>query len=61
MMSGSKAPYYDTYGLLRTLCSHNPTKYSHIAGLMSHFYAHILAGPKVCSPLMSKLMWVKTF
>ena len=29
-MSGSKAPDYDTYGLLRTTCSHNPTQHSHI-------------------------------
>ncbi len=28
MMSGSKAPDYDTYGLLRTTCSHNPTQRS---------------------------------
>ncbi|MDY6103794.1 MAG: hypothetical protein SPI28_04630 [Acetatifactor sp.] len=60
-MSGSKAPYYDTYGLLRTSYSRNPTKYSHIVGLSSHFYAHILAGLKFFYPLMSKLMWVKTF
>ena len=61
MMPGSKAPYYDTNGLFRTSYSHNPTKYSHIVGLSSHFYAHILAGPKVYSPLMSVLMWGKTF
>ena len=57
MMSGSKAPDFDTYGLLRATHSHNPTQYSHIVGLSSHFYAHIGAGPKVFHPLMSKLMW----
>ena len=40
-MSGSKAPDYDTYGLLRTTCSHNPTQHSHIMVLTPHFYAHI--------------------
>ena len=48
----------DTYGLLRTSCSRNPTKYSHIVGLASHFYAHILAGPKFLYTRMSKLMRV---
>ena len=57
MMSGSKAPDFDAYGLLRATHSHNPTQYSHIVGLSSHFYAHIGAGPKVFHPLMSKLMW----
>ena len=57
MMSGAKAPDFDTYGLLRATHSHNPTQYSHIVGLSSHFYAHIGAGPKVFHPLMSKLMW----
>ena len=47
MMSGSKAPDFDAYGLLRATHSHNPTQYSHIVGLSSHFYAHIGAGPKV--------------
>ena len=46
MMSGSKAPDFDTYGLLRATRSHNPAKYSHIG-----------AGPKVFHPLMSKLTW----
>ena len=41
MMSGSKAPDFDTYGLLRATHYHNPTQYSHIVGLSSHFYAHI--------------------
>ena len=50
--------YKDTYGLLRTSCSRNPTKYSHIVGLASHFYAHILAGPKFLYTRMSKLMRV---
>ena len=58
MMSGSKAPDFDAYGLLRATHSHNPTQYSHIVGLSSHFYAHIRAGPKVFHPPMSKLMWV---
>ena len=44
MMSGSKAPDFDTYGLLRAMHYHNPTQYSHIVGLSSHFYAHIGAG-----------------
>ena len=57
MMSGSKAPDFDAYGLLRATHSHNPTQYSHIVGLSSHFYAHIGAGPKVFHPLMSKLIW----
>ena len=48
----------DTNGLLRTSCSRNPTKYSHIVGLASHFYAHILAGPKFLYTRMSKLMRV---
>ena len=56
MMSGSKAPYSDAYGLFRATHSHNPTLYSHIVGLSSHFYAHIGAGHKVFHPLMSKLM-----
>ncbi|RGF24297.1 hypothetical protein [Dorea hominis] len=41
--------------------SRNPTHYSHIAGLKSHFYAHIGASPKVLQPLMSKLLWLQTF
>ena len=45
-MSGSKAPDYDTYGLLRTTCSHNPTQHSHIVVLTPHFYAHIGAGQR---------------
>ena len=57
MMLGSKAPNYDTYELFRATHSHNSTQYSHIVGLLSHFYAHIGAGSKVFHPLMSKLMW----
>ena len=57
VMSGSKAPDFDAYGLFRATHSHNPTLYSHIVGLSSHFYAHIGAGPKVFHPPMSKLMW----
>ena len=49
---------FDAYGLLRAMHSHNPTLYSHIVGLSSHFYAHIEAGQKVFLPHMSKLMWV---
>ena len=49
MMSGSKAPYSDAYGLFRATHSHNPTLYSHIVGLSSHFYAHIGAGHKYFS------------
>ena len=29
LMSGSKAPDFDAYGLLRATHSHNPTQYSH--------------------------------
>ena len=58
MMLGSKAPNYDAYGLrrvasplgFRAMHSHNPTQYS-----------HIVAGPKVFPPLMSKLTWIQTF
>ena len=57
MMSESKAPDFDAYGLFRATHSHNPPQYSHIVGLSSHFYAHIGAGPKVFHPLMSKLIW----
>ena len=57
MMSGAKVPVFDNNGLLRALHSHNPTQYSHIVGLSSHFYAHIGAGPKVFRPYMSKLIW----
>jgi len=57
MMSGSKAPDFDAYGLFRAMHSHNPAQYSHIVGLSSHFYAHIGAGPKVFHPHMSKLIW----
>ena len=58
MMSESKAPDSDAYGLFRAMHSLNPTLYSHIVGLSSHFYAHIWADPKVFHPLMSKLMWI---
>ena len=57
MISGSKAPDFDAYGLLRATHFHNSVQYSHIVGLSSHFYAHIGAGPKVFHPLMSKLIW----
>ena len=43
-MLGAKAPNYDTRGLFRASHSHNPTHYSHIVGLISHFYAHIWGG-----------------
>ena len=52
MMSGAKVPDFDAYGLFRAAHSHNPPQYSHIVGLSSHFYAHI-----VFRPHMSKLMW----
>jgi len=48
MLSGSKAPDFDAYGLLRATHSHNPTQSSHIVGLSSYFYAHI--GAKGLSP-----------
>ena len=57
MMSGAKVPDFDAYGLFRAAHSRNPTRYSHIVGLSSHFYAHIGAGPKVFRSHMSKLMW----
>ncbi|MCL0184491.1 hypothetical protein M2T59_30175, partial [Klebsiella pneumoniae] len=57
LMLGSKAPNNNANGLFRATHSHNPTEYSHIVGLSSHFYAHIGAGPKVFHPPMSKLMW----
>ena len=56
-MSGSKAPDFDAYGLLRATHSHNPPDMSIKVGLSSHFYAHIGAGQKVFYPPMSKLMW----
>ena len=37
-MSGSKAPDFDTYELLRATHYHNSTQYSHIVELSSHFY-----------------------
>ena len=49
MMSGAKAPDFDAYGLFRATHSHNPSQYSHIVGLSSHFYAHIGAGHKYFS------------
>ena len=61
MMSGSKAPDFDAYGLLRATHSHNPTQYSHIVGLSSHFYAHIGAGLKVILPPVCKHTWFQTF
>ena len=36
MMSGSKAPDFDAYGLFRATHSYKPTQYSHIVGLSSH-------------------------
>ena len=44
-ISGSKASNFDACGLFRAAHSHNPIQYSHIAGLSSHFYAHIGAAP----------------
>ena len=38
MMSGSKAPDSDAYGLFRATHSHNPTLYSHIVGLSSDYH-----------------------
>ncbi|RGW53380.1 hypothetical protein DWV67_07815 [Dorea formicigenerans] len=35
---------HDAHGLLRALHSHNPTQYSNIVWLASHFYSHIGAG-----------------
>ena len=49
-MSGSKAPDFDAYELLRATHSHNYTQYSHIVGLSSHFYAHIGACLLYTSP-----------
>ena len=50
MMSGSKAHDFDAYGLFRATHFHNPTQYSHIVGLSSHFYAHIGGGAQGLSP-----------
>ncbi len=60
-MLGAEAPNYDIYGLFRATHFHNPSRYSHIAGYSSRFYAHIGAGPKVFHPFMSQLIWVQTF
>ena len=49
MTLGAKAPNYDIYGLFRAAHSHNPPQYSHIAGLLSRFYAHI--GAQGLSPI----------
>ena len=57
-MLGSKAPNYDTYELFRATHSHNSPQYSHIVGLPSHFYAHVVAGLKAFHPLTSKLAWM---
>ena len=54
MMSGSKAPDSDAYGLFRATHSHNPTLYSHTVGLSSHFYAHIGAGQNIVYHNFSK-------
>ena len=42
MMSGSKAPDSDAYGLFRATHSHNPTLYSHgnIVGLSKYVIAN---------------------
>ena len=45
-MLGAKASNSDTYGLFRAMHSHNPTRYSHIVGYLSHFYAHIGRVPR---------------
>ncbi len=37
-MSGSKAPDFDTYELLRATHYHNSTQYSHIVELSAIFY-----------------------
>nr|WP_295280955.1 hypothetical protein [uncultured Blautia sp.] len=61
MISGSKAPDYDTCGLFRALHSHNPTQYSHIVKHTLHFYAHFGAGPKIISLPLCKHRWKMTF
>ena len=68
MMSGSKAPDFDAYGLFRAMHAHFSTPlrsvldmcHWHIAPypLFAYFYAHIGAGPKDFDSPMSKLMWV---
>ena len=50
---------YDANGLLRACALPQSYRYSHIAKLALHFYAHIGAGLKVIPTHMSKLMWVK--
>ena len=57
-MLESRPPDFDAGELFRATHSHNPTQYSHIVGLASHFYAHIRAGTKIFHLPMSKLMWV---
>ena len=52
---------FDAYGLWKCEARNNPTRDSHIVGLLSHFYAHIRASSKVFHPLMSRLIWVYTF
>ena len=52
---------YCLYGLLRASHSRNPTQYSHIAKLSLHFYAHIVACPKVMKPLLCKHKWFHDF
>ncbi|EET60589.1 hypothetical protein BRYFOR_07407 [Marvinbryantia formatexigens DSM 14469] len=49
-------PGYDAFGFFRAARFQNPTRYSHIVGYTSHFYAHIGAGFRIQPPLMSKLM-----
>ncbi|WNV58182.1 hypothetical protein RJD28_01035 [Oscillospiraceae bacterium NTUH-002-81] len=49
---------YDTYELFRATHSHNSPQHSHIVGLTSHFYAHVVAGLKAFHPLTSKLAWM---
>ena len=59
-MLGAKAPNFDTYGLFRATHSHNPSHYSHIAGLK--FPCMLLwGGVKDFHQLMSRLMWIHTF
>ena len=43
MMSGSKAPDFDAYGLFRATHSHNHPLFAY-RRISSHFYAHIGAG-----------------
>ena len=49
-MLGSKAPNYDTYGLLRTSYSHNPAKYELKSGAYTPLLSSYFGGSQGHSP-----------